>query len=207
MTARIEERPMSQKTLGIIMNGVTGRMGMNQHLIRSVVAIRAEGGVTLSDGSKVQLDPILVGRNAEKVAALAKEHGVARWTTDLDAAIANPGDTIFFDAATTQMRPAPPREGDRRRQARLLREADRDEPRRGGEDLPACQGEGRQERRRAGQALPARPAEAAHAARLRLLRPHAVGARASSATGSSRAIGASRRSARPGTTAPRTAAA
>jgi predicted dehydrogenase len=96
---------MSQKTLGIIMNGVTGRMGMNQHLIRSVVAIRAEGGVTLSDGSKVQLDPILVGRNAEKVAALAKEHGIARWTTDLDAAIANPSDTIFFDAATTQMRP------------------------------------------------------------------------------------------------------
>ena len=81
---------MAQKTLGIIMNGVTGRMGMNQHLIRSVVAIRAEGGVTLSDGSKVQLDPILVGRNAEKVAALAKEHGVARWTTDLDAAIAKP---------------------------------------------------------------------------------------------------------------------
>ncbi|MFL5164821.1 MAG: Gfo/Idh/MocA family protein, partial [Microvirga sp.] len=96
---------MAQKTLGIIMNGVTGRMGMNQHLIRSVVAIRAEGGVTLSDGSKVQLDPILVGRNAEKVAALAKEHGVQRWTTDLDGAIANPGDTIFFDAATTQMRP------------------------------------------------------------------------------------------------------
>jgi predicted dehydrogenase len=97
---------MAQKTLGIIMNGVTGRMGMNQHLIRSVVAIRAEGGVTLSDGSKVQLDPVLVGRNAEKVAALAKEHGVERWTTDLDAAIRNPDDTVFFDAATTQMRPS-----------------------------------------------------------------------------------------------------
>jgi predicted dehydrogenase len=97
---------MAQKTLGIIMNGVTGRMGMNQHLIRSVVAIRAQGGVTLSDGTKVQLDPILVGRNTEKVAALAKEHGVERWTTDLDAAIANPNDTIFFDAATTQMRPS-----------------------------------------------------------------------------------------------------
>ena len=97
---------MTQRSLGIIMNGVTGRMGMNQHLIRSVVAIRAAGGVTLSDGSKVQLDPILVGRNADKVAALAKVHGVERWTTDLDQAIANPTDTIFFDAATTQMRPA-----------------------------------------------------------------------------------------------------
>src|SRR5215208_861182 len=105
MTARIEERPMSQKTLGIIMNGVTGRMGMNQHLIRSVAAIRAEGGVTLSDGSKVQLDPILVGRNAEKIQELAKTHGIDRWTTDLDAAIADPKDEIFFDAATTQMRP------------------------------------------------------------------------------------------------------
>ena len=198
---------MSQKTLGIIMNGVTGRMGMNQHLIRSVVAIRAEGGVTLSDGSKVQLDPILVGRNAEKVAALAKAHGIARWTTDLDAAIANPERHDLLRCRDDADAPSPPREGDRRRQARLLREADRDEPRRGGEDLPPRQGEGRQERRRAGQALPARPAEAQHAARLRLLRPHADGARASSAIGCSRAIGASRRSARPGTTAPRTAAA
>jgi predicted dehydrogenase len=96
---------MAERTLGLIMNGVTGRMGTNQHLVRSVVAIRAQGGVTLSDGSRVQLDPILVGRNAAKVAALAKEHGVERWTTDLDAAIADRRNEIFFDAATTQMRP------------------------------------------------------------------------------------------------------
>jgi predicted dehydrogenase len=96
---------MTQRTLGVIMNGVTGRMGMNQHLVRSVAAIRAQGGVSLSDGSKVQLDPILVGRNPEKVEALAKAHGIARWTTDLDAAIANGADEIFFDAATTQARP------------------------------------------------------------------------------------------------------
>ena len=96
---------MTQRRLGIIMNGVTGRMGMNQHLIRSVVAIRAQGGVALSDGSRVQLDPILVGRNADKVAELASTYGVERWTTDLDAAIADPRDEIFFDAATTQLRP------------------------------------------------------------------------------------------------------
>jgi predicted dehydrogenase len=96
---------MTTRTLGLVMNGVTGRMGMNQHLIRSVVAIRANGGVTLSDGSKVQLDPVLVGRNAEKVEALAKSYGVERWTTDLDKAIADPTNEIFFDAATTQMRP------------------------------------------------------------------------------------------------------
>src|SRR5918998_2770618 len=96
---------MTQRRLGIVMHGITGRMGMNQHLIRSVAAIRAQGGVTLSDGSKVQLDPILVGRNAEKIQELAKAHGIDRWTTDLDAAIADPNDKIFFDAATTQMRP------------------------------------------------------------------------------------------------------
>jgi predicted dehydrogenase len=96
---------MAKRSLGIVMNGVTGRMGMNQHLIRSVVAIQSEGGVTLSDGSKVQLDPVLVGRNAEKVEALAKTYGVERWTTDLDAAIADPTNEVFFDAATTQMRP------------------------------------------------------------------------------------------------------
>src|SRR5689334_20965064 len=90
--------------LGIIMHGVTGRMGLNQHLDRSIVAIRKAGGVTLPNGDRVMPDPILVGRNAEKVAALAKQYGIERSTTDLDAALKNPNDTVFFDAATTQMR-------------------------------------------------------------------------------------------------------
>jgi predicted dehydrogenase len=92
------------KRLGIIMNGVTGRMGMNQHLIRSIVAIRKDGGVALQDGSRVMPDPILIGRNADKVAALAKAHGIERWSTDLDAALKNKDDELFFDAATTAMR-------------------------------------------------------------------------------------------------------
>ncbi|MBA2962821.1 MULTISPECIES: Gfo/Idh/MocA family protein [Ramlibacter] len=96
---------MSTQRLGIIMHGVTGRMGMNQHLIRSIVAIRNQGGVTLSNGDKVMPDPILIGRNAEKIEALAKAHNIGRWGTDLDAALANPDDTVFFDAGTTQMRP------------------------------------------------------------------------------------------------------
>ncbi len=96
---------MATQQLGLIMHGVTGRMGMNQHLIRSICAIRAEGGVTLSNGDKVMPDPILIGRNAEKMEALAQAHGIARWGTDLDAALANPQDTVFFDAGTTQMRP------------------------------------------------------------------------------------------------------
>jgi predicted dehydrogenase len=97
---------MATQRLGIIMHGVTGRMGMNQHLIRSICAIRAEGGVTLANGDKAMPDPILIGRNAEKIEALAKAHGISRWATDVDAALANPADTIFFDAGTTQMRPA-----------------------------------------------------------------------------------------------------
>ena len=96
---------MPTQRLGIIMHGVTGRMGMNQHLIRSIVAIRAQGGVTLSNGDKVMPDPILIGRNAEKIEALARAHGIDRWGTDLDAALANAQDTVFFDAGTTQMRP------------------------------------------------------------------------------------------------------
>ena len=76
---------MSEKRIGIIMNGVTGRMGLNQHLVRSILAIRKQGGVALADGSRLVPDPILVGRNASKLEQIAKEHDVARWTTDLRA--------------------------------------------------------------------------------------------------------------------------
>ena len=96
---------MATRRLGLIMHGVTGRMGMNQHLIRSIIAIRSQGGVTLANGDRVMPDPILIGRNAEKIEALAKAHGIARWGTNLDAALADKNDTVFFDAGTTQMRP------------------------------------------------------------------------------------------------------
>jgi len=96
---------MAMQRLGIIMHGVTGRMGLNQHLIRSIKAIREQGGVLLANGDRVMPDPILIGRNADKIAALAQAHGIARWGTDIGQALANPDDTVFFDAATTQMRP------------------------------------------------------------------------------------------------------
>ncbi len=96
---------MTQQRIGIIMHGVTGRMGMNQHLIRSVLAIRDQGGLLLRNGNRLMPDPILVGRNEAKIAELAKAHGVERYTTDLAAALANPDDTLFFDAASTQLRP------------------------------------------------------------------------------------------------------
>ncbi|MEF0940399.1 Gfo/Idh/MocA family protein [Rhizobium sp. BR 362] len=92
------------KRVGIIMHGVTGRMGLNQHLIRSIVALRAEGGVLLSNGERIMPDPVLVGRNAARLEELARKYGIERWTTDLDGALADPNDAIFFDAATTQMR-------------------------------------------------------------------------------------------------------
>lgn len=95
---------MAEHRLGIIMNGVTGRMGTNQHLIRSILAIREQGGVVLSNEDRVIVDPILVGRNADKLERLAKAHNVERWTTDLDAALANKADRLFFDAASTQLR-------------------------------------------------------------------------------------------------------
>src|SRR6185503_12702992 len=97
---------MAIRKLGLIMHGVTGRMGLNQHLIHSIVAIRAQGGVTLANGDSLMPDPILIGRNAEKIEALARAHGIARFGTNLDAALANKSDSVFFDAATTQMRPA-----------------------------------------------------------------------------------------------------
>ncbi|MBT5265464.1 MAG: Gfo/Idh/MocA family oxidoreductase [Rhodospirillaceae bacterium] len=95
---------MAEIRLGVIMYGVTGRMGTNQHLVRSILEIRRQGGVRLASGDRVMPDPILVGRNAAKLEALAATHGIERWTTDLDAALDNAEDELFFDAASTQMR-------------------------------------------------------------------------------------------------------
>jgi predicted dehydrogenase len=96
---------MSARRIGIIMHGVTGRMGTNQHLVRSILEIRRQGGLRLQDGTLLMPDPILVGRNAQKVESLARAHGIERWTTDLDRALADPRDEVFFDAASTQLRP------------------------------------------------------------------------------------------------------
>ena len=91
--------------LGVVMNGVTGRMGTNQHLVRSICAIRAQGGVALADGRAIVPDPILVGRNARKLEALAKANGGLRWSTDVDAALSDRDNSIYFDSASTGLRP------------------------------------------------------------------------------------------------------
>jgi predicted dehydrogenase len=95
---------MAERRLGLIMHGVTGRMGYNQHLVRSILAIRDQGGIALSNGDRLVVDPIIVGRDADKIERLAKKHDIKRWSADLDAALANPDDTVFFDAGTTLMR-------------------------------------------------------------------------------------------------------
>jgi predicted dehydrogenase len=95
---------MAARSLGVVMNGVTGRMGYRQHLVRSVLAIREQGGVELSDGSRVQLEPLLVGRNADKLAEIADRHGLSRWTTDLDVALGDDSCPLYFDAQLTSVR-------------------------------------------------------------------------------------------------------
>jgi predicted dehydrogenase len=97
---------MKQQRIGIIMHGVTGRMGMNQHLLRSILEIRRQGGVALKNGTRLMPDPILAGRDAAKLEALAQRTGIERWTTNLDQALASDEDEVFFDAASTQLRPA-----------------------------------------------------------------------------------------------------
>jgi predicted dehydrogenase len=95
---------MSRIPIGIIMNGVTGRMGTNQHLERSIVAIRESGGVALSNGDVIVPEPVLVGRSPAKLEALAARYGLARWSTDLDACLREPQTVIYFDAQTTGQR-------------------------------------------------------------------------------------------------------
>ena len=95
---------MSVRTQRIIMNGITGRMGYRQHLVRSILAIRDEGGIMLPDGDRLQVEPILVGRNHDKLAELAARHDIAEFTTDLDGALADDTASIYFDAQVTSAR-------------------------------------------------------------------------------------------------------
>src|SRR5690606_39723235 len=90
--------------IGIIMNGVTGRMGTNQHLMRSIVEIIKQGGVKLSDRETIMPDPVLVGRNKAKLQELSRRSGIEKISTDLDALLADAQYTVYFDAQTTGRR-------------------------------------------------------------------------------------------------------
>ncbi len=88
----------------IVMNGVTGRMGYRQHLVRSVLAIRDEGGVLRPDGSRLQVEPVIVGRSREKLADIARRHDIEEFHTDLDTALADDSAQVYFDSQVTSER-------------------------------------------------------------------------------------------------------
>jgi len=95
---------MERRTIGIIVNGVTGRMGYRQHLVRSLLAIREQGGLPLKDGRRLWPEPILVGRSETKLREIAARHGLTQWSTDLSATLARPDVEIYFDAQLTSQR-------------------------------------------------------------------------------------------------------
>ncbi|OAH12152.1 Gfo/Idh/MocA family protein [Streptomyces jeddahensis] len=97
---------MTRKTVRIAMNGVTGRMGYRQHLVRSILAIREQGGLDLGDGTVLWPEPVLVGRREHALKALAEQHGLdqANISTDLDAVLADETIDIYFDAQVTSAR-------------------------------------------------------------------------------------------------------
>ena len=97
---------MARKVITVALNGVTGRMGYRQHLVRSLLAIRDQGGVRLEDGSCLYPEPILVGRGEERLRAIAERHGLERWTTDLDEVLADPSVDVYFDTQVTSAREA-----------------------------------------------------------------------------------------------------
>ncbi|MFC7374985.1 Gfo/Idh/MocA family protein [Brachybacterium sp. GCM10030268] len=97
---------MATRRIGIIVNGATGRMGYRQHLVRSLLAIQDQGGVELTGGDRLLPELLLVGRNEEKLTAVATRHGLTQWTTDVEAALADEDYEVYFDALVTNLRVA-----------------------------------------------------------------------------------------------------
>src|SRR5438874_9506 len=95
---------MSARRIGIVFDGATGRLGQTQHL-KALLAICGEGGLPLGNGDRLMPEPVLLGRNPEKLAALTENSGGMRWSTDRDACLADPAIDIYFDATATGGRP------------------------------------------------------------------------------------------------------
>ena len=95
---------MTRKIINVALNGVTGRMGYRQHLVRSLLSIREQGGVLLPDGTAIYPEPILVGRSEERLRAIAERHGLNRWSTNLDAVLSDPDVDVYFDTQVTSAR-------------------------------------------------------------------------------------------------------
>src|ERR1700722_15470210 len=95
---------MSRKVVHVALNGVTGRMGYRQHLVRSLLSIREQGGVPRDDGTLISPEPVLVGRNEQRLRAIAERHGLERWTTSLDEVLSDPAVEVYFDTQVTSAR-------------------------------------------------------------------------------------------------------
>ena len=95
---------MTRKVIQVALNGVTGRMGYRQHLVRSLLAIREQGGIRLDDGTVLYPEPVLVGRSEDRLRAIAERHGLPRWTTSLDEVLGDPGIDVYFDTQVTSAR-------------------------------------------------------------------------------------------------------
>src|ERR1700756_3046212 len=95
---------MSRKVITVALNGVTGRMGYRQHLVRSLLAIREQGGIPLDDRTTLYPEPVLVGRSEDRLRAIAERHGLERWTTSLDEVLADPEIEVYFDTQVTSAR-------------------------------------------------------------------------------------------------------
>ncbi len=159
------------RQIGIIMNGVTGRMGTNQHLLRSIVAIIQQGGIRIGEEEVIMPDPILVGRNPEKLEKLAAQAGGCRWTTNLDEALADPRDEIYFDAQTTARRVEAVKKAIAAGKHVYCEKPTATNTAEALELYRLAQAGRREKRRRAGQALAAGDAEIEAAHRRRFLRP------------------------------------
>src|SRR6201997_4176027 len=97
---------MTRKVINVALNGVTGRMGYRQHLVRSVLSIREQGGVQLADGTTIYPEPILVGRSEQRLRAIAERHGLERWSTSLDEVLSDRDVEVYFDTQVTSAREA-----------------------------------------------------------------------------------------------------
>jgi predicted dehydrogenase len=95
---------MTRKVINVALNGVTGRMGYRQHLVRSLLSIREQGGITLADGSCLYPEPVLVGRREDRLREIAGQHGLQRWSTSLDEVLSDPGIEVYFDTQVTSAR-------------------------------------------------------------------------------------------------------
>ena len=166
---------MARKVIQVALNGVTGRMGYRQHLVRSLLAIREQGGITLDDGTVLYPEPVLVGRSEDRLRAIAERHGLPRWTTSLDEVLGDPDIDVYFDTQVTSARETALAQAIAAGKHIYTEKPLAASAAAAFELAEAAQDRGHHPRHRPGQAVPARRDQAAPADPRGVLRPGAVG--------------------------------